>query len=192
MPVSRSFALDVDWTANDGDYAAFTDKRLRSWLYANLLRDRNLVATDPRAPSFRVDRKGTLHLRAKTYKTYKVRPTWRQVLCTPCGTKKNPWIKATPCWLSDGQSRKKLFVRLKSNGTIGGFGCYLLALWSGKVTREGHAEWVKQMRRTFGKKEVYCHNEDVHWFHVKEWKARETTKDTTKGGKGGRKGHTRA
>ena len=68
---------------------------------------------------------------------------------------------------------------------------------SGKVTREGHAEWVKQMRRTFGEKDVFCHNEDVHWFHVKEWTEGGTTKGTTKnttttgvkGGKGGRKGH---
>ena len=187
MPSARSFALDVDWTAKDGDYAAFTDERLKRWLYANLLRDRNLIATDPKAPPFRVDRKGTLHLRAKACKTYKLHPTWRGVLCKPCGTKKKPWIKAAPCWFPSGRSRKKLFVRLKSNSAIGGFGCYLLALWSGKVTREGHAEWVKQMRRTFGTKDVFCHNEDVHWFHVKEWAEGGTTKGNT-GGKGGRKG----
>ena len=61
-----------------------------------------------------------------------------------------------------------MFVKLKSNGAIGGFGCYLLALWSNHITREMHAEWVKQMRKTFGKKNIYCHNEDVDWFHVKE------------------------
>jgi hypothetical protein len=166
--MSRRFTLVVNWSDADGGYTAFQDPALKRYVHRNLLKGRNLIATDPRKTPFRVDgkRPASVYLYASSCPTYKRCQRWKEILCTEHGAR--GWLKSAPCWFKGGQSRKKLFVHQKSNACVGGFGTYLVALWSGSITRAKHLEWVQVMRKTFGNRPVYCHNEDVDWFHVKE------------------------
>jgi len=59
-----------------------------------------------------------------------------------------------------------MFIKYKSNPYVGGFGIYLMMMMVGEITLEKHKEFVKLLQ-TFQK--VIIHNEEVDWFHLKEY-----------------------
>ena len=62
----------------------------------------------------------------------------------------------------------KFFFKLKGNSKVAGFGSYLMGLFSGSITLQAHKEAVSEMKKTFGKLNVYIHNMELDWFHIKE------------------------
>lgn len=72
---------------------------------------------------------------------------------------------STPC--SIGQNRK-MFVKYKSNEYVAGVAVYLLMVMSGEITLKKHKQFVSVMQRTMDR--VIVHNEDVDWFHLKQFK----------------------
>ena len=79
----------------------------------------------------------------------------------------NDWIKISPCSIGN---KSKIFVRLKSNPHIGGFATYLMGIFAGYITESKHKEFVNAVKLTFKEKPIYIHNQDVDWFHMKEYK----------------------
>ena len=67
-------------------------------------------------------------------------------------------------------TRKKIFLKLKSNKKRAGFGLYLFKLHNGTITKEKHIQFVSDMKSLFKNNPIQNHNEDVDWFHVKDAK----------------------
>jgi len=59
-------------------------------------------------------------------------------------------------------------VKLKGNKKVAGFGSYLMALYTEEIDLDMHKRFVLEMKKTFRRKEVFIHNEEVEWFHAKE------------------------
>ncbi len=149
--------IDIDWDSDDAGYSVLKGKKMAHYVFKNLAAGNNMIQT---VKPFSVH-KTTLHLRAKRVKTWMEYPEWDKIGCKP----DNEWIQSTPC--SIGQNRK-MFVKYKSNEYVAGFAVYLLMILSGEITLEMHKQFVKIMQRTMD--HVIIHNEDVHWFHLKQFK----------------------
>ncbi len=65
----------------------------------------------------------------------------------------------------------KIFIKLRSNPLIGGLTTYLMAIQLGIINEKKHKSFVKALQYTFGNKDIYIHNTDVDWFHLKEYKS---------------------
>ena len=76
------------------------------------------------------------------------------------------FIKISPCKIG---TVNKVFVKLKSNKQIGGFATYLRALQFGIIDKEKHIQFITALQKTFGINPIRIHNEDVDWFHLKQY-----------------------
>jgi hypothetical protein len=152
--------VPVDFTKKDGGYQDLLNPLLFSFLIRNMKKGNNLIQTREGKPFF-CHKQTMLFLQAIPVKKWKQKPEWNEIECK----KLTDFLKATPCKI--GKSTK-LFVKLKSNPHIGGFATYLMAINLGLVDEKKHLEFIKGLKKTFGKKPIKVHNEDVDWFHLKE------------------------
>jgi hypothetical protein len=60
-----------------------------------------------------------------------------------------------------------MFVKLKGTAKHAGLGSYIHALVTGKITKEKHKIFVKELMVLMKDREIIIHNEDVDWFHLK-------------------------
>jgi hypothetical protein len=86
---------------------------------------------------------------------------WDEIKCESIGTT----MKATPC---DIGRNTKLFYKTKSTTHVGGLGIYIMGLVLGFIKESDHREFVQALQKTFKKRPIRVHNEDVDWFHLKE------------------------
>ena len=155
-------SIEVDFSKKDGGYEDLRNPRLMSFLMRNMKKGKNLIQTQPGKP-FHCHGKTTLHLQAISVNSWPLKPTWKGVKCH----KVNDFLKSSPCKLG---SKDKVFVKLESNPHIGGMATYLLSINLGLVDIKKHLKFAKTLKKTFGKKPIQVHNEDVNWFHLKESK----------------------
>ena len=150
----KCFVLDIDWDATDGGYSVLRSKRVIHYVLKNIKDGNNLIQTcKPFIPH-----KTKLHLKAKPFKHWTIRPEWKDIECKSI----KDWLKTSPCTIG---SHSKLFVKYKSNEYAGGFAMYILMIMVGEITEKMHIEFVHAMQTM-----THCsiHNEDVDWFHVKQ------------------------
>lgn len=153
----KTFSMHIDFDAEDAGYSVLKSKRMVHFLLDSVGQGNNLIQT---YKPFTLH-KTTLCLRSKPFKDWANRLSWDEIQCTSASS----WIKKTPCKIG---KNNKLFAKYKSNEMVAGFGIYLWNILSGEITETMHKEWVKELRSII-KKEVIIHNEDVDWFHVKEF-----------------------
>ena len=153
---TRCFVIDIDWDAEDGGFATLKSKRVAKWLFSSLEKGHNLIQT---CRPFSVH-KTKLYLKAKSFKKWKQTPEWSEIGCR----RDSEWLQSTPCKIG---SNNKMFVKYKSTEFAAGFGIYLLMVLSGQVTKMMHLEFVRVMQKTMT--DVIIHNEEVDWFHMKQY-----------------------
>jgi len=146
-------SIPIDFDSTDSGYSSL--QSLFPFLLKQIQKGNNLIQTcQPFTPH-----KTTLCLQAKRFSSWPVRPTWNEIKCKS----HSDWLKISPC---DIGKNKKMFIRYKSNSYVGGFGIYLLMMMAGEITLEKHKEFVKLLQ-TFSN--IIIHNEEVDWFHLKEY-----------------------
>lgn len=153
------FSINVDFTNKDKGYSDLLNPKLLNFIFKNLSNNKNLINTQDGKPFF-VNKKTTLHLRAKKWKDWRDYPTWDEIQCK----KFNNFIKHTPCNIG---KNVKIFVKVKSTPQIAGFANYILSLHLGLITKEQHFEFVNALQETFTDKPIVNHNEDLDWFHLR-------------------------
>lgn len=149
----QHISIPIDFDSPDSGYSAL--QSLFPFLLKQIQKGNNLLQTCRPLNTH----KGTLCLQAKRFTSWPIRPTWKEIKCKT----HSDWLKVTPC---DIGKNKKMFIKYKSNEYVGGFGIYLLNMMSGEITLEKHKEFVKLLQ-TFSN--VIIHNEEVDWFHLKEY-----------------------
>jgi hypothetical protein len=156
---SNKITISIDWDTPDKGFRVLTSKRVVKFLLENILHGNNLIQTQ-HMTSFKVTGKTKLYLQAVNIKKWKSTPTWNDIECN----KYNNWLKASPCNIGNSL---KLFVKYKSNENVAGFGVYLIQLLTGELDLKAHKQFVDALQQTLNKRDVYIHNEDVDWFHLK-------------------------
>ena len=157
---SPFLSIPIHLNSNDNGYSDLLHPRLLSYIYSQSKKGNNLIQTQFNKP-FYSHEKSTLHLVAKSVKSWNQYPKWHEIQCTT----RNSFIKSSPCSIG---SNIKLFVKLKSNIQYAGLGIYIYALHKGIISKQQHKSFVKYLQKTFDKKPIRIHNEDVDWFHVKQ------------------------
>jgi hypothetical protein len=153
--------LVINWDSSDKGYSILTSSKMKRFLFSNILQNNNLIQTQFNKP-FKVKGKTILHLQAVSIKKWKFSPNWDDIECVNY----TDWIKGSPC---DIGKTIKMFVKYKSNKDIGGFGSYLIQLFTGEVNLNKHKIFVKTLQKIMKNKLVYIDNEDVEWFHLKQF-----------------------
>jgi len=149
----QRIAIPIDFDSPDAGYASL--QSLFPFLLKQLQKGNNLLQTYQPFTTH----KTTLCLQAKRVTEWPMCPTWNEIKCKS----HSDWLKVSPC---DIGTKKKMFIKYKSNSYVAGFGVYLLMMMAGEITVEKHKEFVKLLQ-TF--KKVIIHNEEVDWFHLKEY-----------------------
>ena len=158
---NNKISIEIDFTDSEFGYSDMLNKKLLNFVIDNMKKGRNLTQTQDNKPFF-VYKKSKLHLQAVSVKSWKQYPSWNQIQCK----KYNDFIKTSPCKIG---TNTKIFVKLKSNEYFGGFSTYIVALHLGIIDKKDHIEFVKSMKKTFKNNPVRVHNEDVDWFHLKQY-----------------------
>lgn len=154
--------ISIDWNSNDKGYSVLTNKRVKKFLFENLKNGNNLIQTQHNKP-FSVKGKTILHLQAVPFSNWKVKPKWNEIKCSVSSS----WLKVAPCF--KGKRTNKMFIKYESNEHVAGLSIYLLHLLSGEVTLDDHKLFVKTLKSVMKNNLVQIHNEDVHWFHLKQY-----------------------
>ena len=148
-------SFHIDWTKNGG----YDDlMKTRSFVHDSLNHNYNLIHT---YKPFYVDKPNTLYLQSKPFHAWSNKPSWRKIDCKT----RAKWMKSTPCKKG---TRKKIFLKYKSNRKIAGFGLYLFKLHNGTISKTKHIQFVKHMQTLFQNHPIQNENTEVDWFHVKD------------------------
>lgn len=165
--------IKINWNSKDYGYSSLKDTRVFNFLIKSLTKKQNLVQTQINKPFYvNLNKTTMLNLQSVKQTKWKRTPTWNggEKKCVAPGclecTDVVDWLKGSPC--SFGKKRKKLFVKYKSNVYLGGFGTYLMRLFTGDIDEKTHIEFVKTIKKIFRNKPIIIHNEDVNWFHMKQ------------------------
>ena len=164
----KKINIHIDWDSKDNGYSSLNNNRVLRFMMNSIKNGYNLIQTQPKKP-FYCKGKTTLYLQAVKVKSWPVTPNWDwhgKKDYIKCITLKN-WIKISPC--TKGSKNAKVMVKLKSNPSVGGFATYLMSIFSGYITLNKHKEFVKAIQQVFKHKPAYIHNQDVDWFHIKEY-----------------------
>jgi hypothetical protein len=153
---NRKFSISIDFDAPDAGYSVLKSKRMVSFLLQSIQQGYNLIHTYKPFCAHQT----TLHLTSKKVTSWPKTPSWDEILCKSS----SDWLKEAPCEIG---TRKKIFVKYKSNKQVAGFGIYLWMILGGEITEPMHKEFVKRLQYVF-KKDIIIHNEDVDWFHLKD------------------------
>ena len=156
---SNKITISIDLGSKDKGYKVLKSKRIQKFLLENIKNGNNLIQTQ-HMKSFKVKGKTKMYLQAVKYKKWKFNPTWKEIKCK----KYNDWLKTTPC---DIGKRLKIFIKYKSNEHVAGFGVYLIHLLTGEIDLKKHTQFVEALQKTMKNGDVYIHNEDVDWLHLK-------------------------
>ena len=180
---NNRISITIDFQKKDKGYTDFLQPRLVSFLMRNIAQGNNLVQTQEGKP-FVAYKKNKLFLQCVPVKKWKQTPQWDEIKCESIGTT----MKATPC---DIGRNTKLFYKTKSTTHVGGLGIYIMGLVLGfikgnlkvplspsvprnsKTRSQGVGgdeiplEFVQALQKTFKKRPICVHNEDVDWFHLK-------------------------
>ena len=156
---SNKITISIDWSTKDKGYSVLKSKRVMKFLLENIKNGNNLIQTQDSA-KFKVKGKTKMYLQAVKFKKWKFRPTWENVECK----KYNDWLKISPCNIG---KNLKIFVKYKSNENIAGFGVYLIQLLTGEIDLEKHKQFVNALQKTMKNGDVFIHNKDVNWLHLK-------------------------
>ena len=148
---NKGVIIPIDWNAEDAGYSVLTSKKMVQFANKN-----NLIQT---YKPFTME-KTKLYLKAVTVNAWPNKPAWKDIGCKEI----NSWIKTTPCVIG---KNIKMFVKLKGNKNHAGLGSYIYALVTGKITKEKHKIFVKELQILMKDRTVIIHNEDVDWFHLK-------------------------
>lgn len=157
----NKISIHINFLSKDKGYNDFLNPRLIKFMYDNIKIGNNLIQTQPNKYFF-VNKKNILYLQAIPIKKWKSNPEWNEIQCK----KKNDFIKSSPCNIGN---KLKLFVKLKSNEYIGGLSVYLMALHLGLIDKEKHIFFINELFKVMNNKPIIIHNEDVDWFHLKEY-----------------------
>lgn len=157
---NNTLSILVNFKANDYGYSDLLKQNIMEFIIDNVSHGRNLIQTQDNKP-FYITHNSTLNLQAVSVKKWNMYPTWENIKCKSY----NDFIKMSKCEIG---KTTKLFVKLKSNELVGGFATYILALHLGVINKKEHKEFVKSMIKTFKDNPIRIHNEDVHWFHLKQ------------------------
>jgi hypothetical protein len=168
---ARKISIEVNWDASDGGLSDLKNERVFKFLTKNAAAGYNLIQTQ-KDTHFYAHGKTKMHLQAIKVNSWPVKLKWwgsdkkeKKVKTLDCYSY-NDWIKKPPC--GRGLKREKIFLKLKSNEYVGGFGTYLWRLFSDEIDGKKHKVFVKALKTTFKKKPIFIHNTDVDWFHAKE------------------------
>ena len=153
-------SIRINWNSPDKGYATLTSPRVQKYILNNIKKGYNLFQTVPHT-YFNVYGTTTIRLQAVKYNSWK-KIKWNKIRCT----RRRDKIQTSPCDI--GSDHYKFFFKLKGNSKVAGFGSYLMGLFSGSITLQAHKEAVSEMKKTFGKLNVYIHNMELDWFHIKE------------------------
>lgn len=156
----RYLSIRINWNSPDKGYATLTGPRVQKYILNNIKKGYNLFQTVPHT-YFNVYGTTTIRLQAVKYNSWK-KIKWNKIRCT----RRRDKIQTSPCDI--GSDHYKFFFKLKGNSKVAGFGSYLMGLFSGSITLQAHKEAVSEMKKTFGKLNVYIHNMELDWFHIKE------------------------
>ena len=148
-------SIPIDFDSPDAGYASL--QSLFPFLLKQLQKGNSLLQTYQPFTTH----KTKLCLQAKRVTSWPVDLKWSDIKCKA----NSDWLKVSPCEI--GNDHKKIFVKYRSTPYVGGFGVYLLMMMAGEITLEKHKEFVKLLQKTFSK--VIIHNEEVDWFHLKEY-----------------------
>ena len=162
---NRKIKVDIDWNSADNGYSALYSDKVFKFVMKNINDGYNLIQTQENKP-FHCNGKSVLYLQAVKVKSWAQTPEWEKTKDYIKCEKYNDWIKTTPCKIG---TTAKVFVTLKSNPYIAGFSMYLINIFSGHITLDKHKEFVKAIQKTFRNKPIRIHNQDVDWFHMKEY-----------------------
>ena len=160
--ISNKITININFNDKDNGYSVLTSKKIYNFVLNNMINGYNLINTQDDT-SFNLNGKTKLKLIGRKLNKYKTSKSWEEILCK----KYNNDIKGSPCKV--GTTRKKIFFKIKSNDKIGGFGLYILHLNIGLITNEEHKLFIKTLKKKLGKREIFNHNSDVDWFHLKEF-----------------------
>jgi len=152
----KTISIPIDFDVEDAGYSVLKSKRVVHFLLDSIRQGNNLIQT---YKPFTLH-KTSLCLRSKPFKNWPNRPSWQDIQCDSASS----WIKKTPCTIG----KNKVFVKYRSNENVAGFAIYLWMIVSGEITEAMHKEWVRELRSVI-KTEAIIHNEEVDWFHVKEF-----------------------
>ena len=159
--LSNKISIKINFTAKDMGYRDFLHPLLLSFILENISVGNNLINTQENKPFF-VHKNNKLYLQAVSVKEWPSQVSWNEIECNDI----NRLIKATPCNIG---TTNKVFLKLKSNSFIGGFGIYIIALHMGLINEAQHKVFVKTLQQVFKKNPILVHNKDVDWFHLKEY-----------------------
>jgi hypothetical protein len=168
----RKLKININWDSDDNGYAELNNNKVFRFVFNSIQDGYNLIQTQYKKP-FYANGKTVLHLQAVKCKKWKLTPHWNENEVTHTNdtflscTNYVDWIKLSPCAI--GRDRAKIFLKLKSNEKIAGFSTYLMGIFSGNITLDKHKIFVNAIKYTFKDKPIYIHNEDVDWFHLKEY-----------------------
>ena len=157
----NKITISIDFTSKDKGYNSLMNKKILTFLHNNIKKGKNLIQTQHNKPFY--VKKTKIYLQAVSIKKWNIENSWDKILCK----KYNDFIKHTPC---NRGSSTKLFVKIKSSKIIGGFGCYLMALHMGIISKKQHIQFVTALKKIFKSNPIIIHNEDVDWFHLKQLK----------------------
>lgn len=149
----QRISIPIDFDSPDAGYASL--QSLFPFLLKQIQKGNNLIQTYQPFTTH----KTTLCLQAKRVTEWPTRLKWNDIKCRS----HSDWLKMSPCDIG----KEKIFVKYKSNSHVAGFGVYLLMMMAGEITVEKHKEFVKLLQKTL--KRVIIHNEEVDWFHLKEY-----------------------
>lgn len=150
----QRISIPIDFDSPDAGYASL--QSLFPFLLKQIQKGNNLIQTYQPFTTH----KTTLYLQAKRVTEWPACLKWNEIKCKS----HSDWLKMSPCDIG----QEKIFVKYKSNTHVAGFGVYLLMMMAGEITLEKHKEFVKLLQKTLSK--VIIHNEEVDWFHLKEYK----------------------
>lgn len=153
--------IKIDWDSKDCGYSVLKSNKMKNFLFENLKNGKNLINSQ-NLTSFKAKGKTVLKLQAISYKKWYRYTPWSRILCDKYST----WLKGSPC--SVGRD-KRLFVKLESNEHIAGFALYIMAILMGQINLKKHKQFVKTLQKIFKNDDVYIHNTDLHYFHLKRY-----------------------
>ena len=154
-------SVKIDFSKEDNGYKDLFSPRLLKFFLLNIQRGNNLIQTQVNKP-FYCDKATTLHLRAIPVSSWYTRPKWSDIKCRTV----EPFIKSSPCEVG---TRQKVFVKLKGDTFAAGFASYLLAIYTHKLNKSHHMKFVSALQNTFQHNPILIHNQDVDWFHLKQF-----------------------
>ncbi len=166
---NRKIKINIDWDSSDNGFSSLYNSKVLDFVIKNIKDGYNLIQTQEDKP-FLCNGKSIMYLQAIKVKSWSQNPDWNKINDKNKFIKCkifNDWIKTSPC---DIGNKSKMFVKLKSNSFIGGLATYLISMFSGYINIDKHKEFVKAMKQTFKNKSIIIHNQDVDWFHMKEYK----------------------